>query len=113
MSAAERLDPPAGARVDREQHRQLARDGRYRFEDAAEDLGIIDVGWPVQGQDCVTVRSAAVTREIEFFEDSGARRQVTMPQQRVNHHVADQKNLFLGYPFAAQVLNPALFCNEE
>ena len=36
-----------------------------------------------------------------------------MPQQRVNHHVADQENLFLGYPFAAQVLDTALFRNEE
>ena len=85
--------------MNRKDHRHLARDRRHGGQDPAEHGGLIDVRRPMQREHGVLAvgHRHAIAHAIEA-------RSRQMPQQRVDHDVADQMNLLGRHAFGAQVL---------
>jgi hypothetical protein len=69
-------------------------------EQSAEDLGIVDVGRPVQGHQAVAVRG-----QSEAFEHGAQSGPFHVGEERVDHDVADEVDLIGSVALGVQVLD--------
>ena len=81
----------------------------------AECRRIVDVRRPVQGHDAEPIRVVDEAFRHAFARQGfpGSDRVLAVPQQRVDHHVADKANAFRRYPFAGKVRRRAGFGRIE
>ena len=104
----EALEVAPSARVHREHHGSLRLDPRHGHQEGAERSFAVDIAGPVQREQTVVPGL-----DRERLEGRGRAGPLTIPEQRIDHHVADEVDPVAGNPFPREILVGRGFRGEE
>src|SRR5579863_5265636 len=93
----------------REEKWKLGRQGPYRLENAAQRFGIVDVGGPMKSEHPKGTKARNVLAHLQTLQNGGTTRQFAMPEEAINHYIADQKNFLCRHTLMPKIFHATLF----
>jgi hypothetical protein len=81
--------------------REFGSERAYCAQNPLQRLGVVNVGRPMQREHSVGSAARSVLPHAKPVENRRLCRHLAVPQQAVDHDIADEENLLRGHTFAS------------
>jgi hypothetical protein len=107
------LDILARPGMNGEEDRKLGRNSAHCAENILQRLGVVYVGRPVQSENAIAAAARPVLTHTEPLEKRRSCCHFPIPQQAVDHDIADEEDFLRRHAFALPILDATLLGDKK